>query len=88
MTTASQITDTNQELLVNLIGEYKSATYLLSHGRGRGLTVRDWKHLERIREASLYEIAVLLELPDLPPPGEQLSKEHWRQCIDFILQRD
>ncbi|NKB18436.1 MAG: hypothetical protein HC770_10980 [Pseudanabaena sp. CRU_2_10] len=74
------------EILVDHITNYKNATYTLSHTRG--LTVGDWKRLEKIREASLYKIAVLLELPDLPPPGEHLSKEHWRQCIDFILQQD
>jgi hypothetical protein len=79
-------TNLYEHILATKITNYKNATYTLSHTHG--LTVSDWKRLEKIRETSLYEIAILLELPNLPPPGEQLSREHWRQCIDFISDQE
>jgi hypothetical protein len=48
------------------------------------LTAMDWKLVENSREYALYQIAILLNLPELMPPGKVLTPLQRQQCLDFI----
>jgi hypothetical protein len=63
---------------------YREATAMI----GTPIAATEFVCVENRRRTALYEIAALLEIPDLPPPGEQLSREQWQQCIDFIRNQE
>jgi hypothetical protein len=66
---------------------YREATEMLTNP-AQPLTATEFLRVERRRQTALYEIATLLEIPDLPPLGEQLSREQWRQCLDFMANQE
>jgi hypothetical protein len=52
------------------------------------MTAAQWRKIESTRHSALYQIAVLLEIPDLPPPSGQLNQVQWQQCIDCIAEQE
>lgn len=62
---------------------YRDTTAMMENP-DKALTATEWVRIERRRHTAIYEIATLLEISDLPPPGAQLSPEQWQQCLDFI----
>lgn len=62
---------------------YRDATELLSNSP-ETYTAKNLAGLESVRQNALYQIAVLLEVPNLPRPSKPLSREQRQQCIQFI----
>jgi hypothetical protein len=66
---------------------YRDATEMLENPN-KALSATEWVRAERRRQTAVYEIAPLLEIPDLPAPGAQLSPHQWQQCMDFLSDRE
>ncbi len=66
---------------------YRDATELLSNSP-ETYTAKNLAGLESVRQNALYQIAVLLEVPNLPRPSAPLSREQRQQCIDFMANQE
>jgi hypothetical protein len=77
----------DDHFLHEFVDIYQDATELLSNPPNT-FTAKNLAGLESVRHNALYQIAVLLELPNLPRPSEPLSREQWQQCIQFISDRE
>jgi hypothetical protein len=73
--------------LYEFVDIYQDATELQSNPP-KTFTAKNLAGLESVRQNALYQIAVLLELPNLPRPSEPLSREQRQQCIQFISDRE
>lgn len=75
------------DYLKEFVEMYHDATELLSNPPDT-FTAASWKKVGSVRENALYQIAILLEVPNLPRPSEPLSREQRQQCIDFMANQE
>ncbi len=75
------------DYLKEFVDIYRDATELLSNPPAT-FTAASWKKVGGVRENALYQIAVLLDLPNLPRPSKPLSLKKRQQCLDFMANQE
>lgn len=75
-----------EEVLFEWIKVYHNTTASLGNPPV-SFSATDWKLVESTREFALYQIAILLRIPELITPGKILTPLQRQQCLDFIRDR-
>jgi hypothetical protein len=83
----AMVANPDDHFLHEFVDIYRDATELQSNPP-ETFTAKNLAGLESVRHNALYQIAVLLELPNLPRPSQPLSREQLQQCLQFISDRE